>query len=46
MSDDTDRRQSDREIAAAFGDPRWAEKYPPILTLDHISPLADLARAD
>lgn len=26
-------RLSDREIAAAFSEPRWAERFPPVLTL-------------
>ncbi len=31
---------SDKEISQAFASPTWAEKYPPILTVDQAAELA------
>jgi len=32
------------EIAAAFRDPQWAERFPPILNIDQAAELAQLPR--
>lgn len=39
MSEPSSLKLSDREIAAAFSDPRWAEKFPPVLTLKQTAEL-------
>lgn len=33
---------TDREIAAAFSEPRWVEKFPPILTLKQAAELLQI----
>jgi excisionase family DNA binding protein len=33
------------EIAAAFSDPRWADQFPPILTVDQAAELAVVPKA-
>jgi hypothetical protein len=37
--DDTGLRLSDKEISTAFSSSGWAEKFPPILTLEQASEL-------
>jgi hypothetical protein len=36
---------SDREIAAAFADPQWAERFPPLLNADQAAELAGVPKA-
>lgn len=33
MEDDTSLKLTDREIAAAFSDAQWADRFPPVITL-------------
>lgn len=39
MDGDKNLRLSDQEIASAFSDPHWSERFPPILTIDQVSDL-------
>ena len=36
---------TDKEITQAFSDPAWAEKFPPILTVDKAAELAVVPKA-
>lgn len=36
---------SDTEIARAFSDSKWAEKYPPVLTVDEAAELVSVPKA-
>jgi hypothetical protein len=36
---------TDAEVSRAFSDPRWAEVYPPVLTVDRAAELAGVPKA-
>lgn len=36
---DRENKLTSREIAAAFSDPHWAERFPPILTIEQSAEL-------
>jgi len=36
---------SDKEITAAFSDPKWAEAFPPILSVDQAADLLQVEKA-
>ena len=42
MATDDFSKLSDRELAAAFADPTWAEKYPPVLTISQAAALLQI----
>jgi excisionase family DNA binding protein len=42
--EDTGLKLSDKEIAAAFSSSGWAEKYPPVLTLEQASQLLSIPK--
>ena len=35
---------TDKEIAAAFSEPRWAERFPPVLTVNQAADLVSVPR--
>jgi hypothetical protein len=39
MDGDKYLRLSDQEIASAFSDPHWSERFPPILTIEQVAEL-------
>ena len=45
MAGNDDLRLSAREITAAFQSPGWAEKFPPILTVDETAQLLRVPKA-
>ncbi len=42
MSEPCSLRLSDKEIATAFSEPRWAERFPPVLTLAQAAELLQI----
>lgn len=42
MPDDDDLHLTDREISAAFSDPVWVERYPPVLSLEQAAELVQV----
>jgi len=45
MSEPSSLKLSDKEIAAAFSETRWAERFPPILTVDQAAELIGVPKA-
>ena len=37
-------RLTDKEISAPFSDPLWAERYPPVMTLDQAAEMLQLPK--
>jgi excisionase family DNA binding protein len=44
MSVSTSLKLTDKEIAAAFSDSRWADRFPPILNVDQAAELVDVPK--
>lgn len=45
MDGDSSLQLSTKEIAAPFSDPLWAERFPPILTIEQAADLLQIPRA-
>ena len=42
MANDDFPKLTDRELAAAFADPRWAAEFPPVLTIQQAAALLQI----
>lgn len=42
MADDANLKLNDREIAAAFADAHWAERFPPVLSLEQAAEMLQM----
>ena len=42
MDGDRSLKLTDSEVAAAFSDSQWAEKYPPVLTIEQAAELLQM----
>jgi len=45
MDGDQSLRLTDKEIASSFAGPLWAERFPPIMTLDQAAELLQMSKA-
>lgn len=45
MDGDLSLKLTDKEIAAQFADPRWAERFPPILAIEQAADLLQVPKA-
>ncbi len=45
MDGDTNLKLTDKEIGSTFSDPPWAEKFPPVMTIDQAAELLQIPTA-
>lgn len=45
MAGDQSLRLTDKEISSAFADPLWAQRFPPVLSIEQASDLLQLPKA-
>jgi excisionase family DNA binding protein len=45
MDGDRSLKLGDKEIASTFADPLWAERFPPVMTLDQAAALLQVPKA-
>ena len=45
MDGDTSLRLTDKEVTSPFADPYWAERFPPVMTMDQAANLLQVPKA-
>ncbi len=45
MDGEQSLKLTDKEIASSFADPHWAERFPPVMTLDQAADLLQMPKA-